>query len=707
MRKLTFLTLLILFLAAGAAIAQEIRFGQPPVGLAPGRRDGIVVAASRTQYLALWRDERISVNDPRLWASRVTASGIGVDGTGFNVTSLQPDADYDIASDGSSFFVAWTENHNRVRLVAISAGGEITPLTTMDVPAHNVALAWNGEHLFVAASRPAGVPFFEGGQIHVMMLDRAGNLVLKPTSLVESEFVLSHVEAIFVDGRFRLQWFDDKTGGVRSYGLRPAELLNGTATKFVFSGTAAAVRAQDVAFETVGGAGNTYYIARVAHRDGVNTVVGDYYTQNHQLLWTGSRLVNDESPNLPFVRPATSWNGTAFVTAWAAPAGGPGGLRVSFSKPALPAQSFHVLPGGEATSMAVTSVGTTTFVASTRDQPAGSWVEAELLSNDETSRTRFMLSAGLPEQALPTGVWRGNHHLLVWREVFGDGARLVTGRLSPGDAAVVRSASLPPMNVTSEPSIATDGSQALIAFNAGGQLQTILIDSDQNVLETKTLASAGTTAPTVIWDGARYVVTWGAPHGILAMRVGLDTQPAVLSPMTTNAAPLLFLDGDRYLFSWTDDTALRGLVVSRALIPQGQPLPLAPGRFSAPHGVQGNGEVAIATIDTGILHLVRWSLAGGIRVLSAAASARDIAGVLVDGDGYLVAAGAASYEVRGNAISKARITYPFVPSNMPATVLGGAPKTLVVWKRPPQSATEQRMQMVARYAEESPRRRVV
>ncbi|HEX7152433.1 MAG TPA: hypothetical protein VF618_13175 [Thermoanaerobaculia bacterium] len=706
MRKLV--ASIILLLAAGAAYAQEIRFGQPPIGLAPGRRDGIVVAASRSTYLAIWRDERISPADPRLWASRVTASGIGVDGTGFNITALEQDSDYAVVSEGSNFLVAWTEQHSRVRIVRISAAGEIAPVTTIHVPVDDVALSFNGEQIFLAASRTTGGPF-GGGQIHVLLLDREGNALMQPVSLIESIFALAEVEAVLVNGRFRLQWFDDKFGGLRSHMLEPAKLLDGTATRLVVHGSAPEVRPQ-VLFETVGRDGTPdYYIARVIHNNGKNVVRGIYHDGSSQYSTFTQQLVNDESDNLPYVRPAAAWNGEAFVTAWGAPAGGAGGVRVKFTKPGGSATAkVHELPGGEATSIAVTSVGSTTFVASTRDYPTGTVVEAELLANDETSRTRFVLSAGLPKQALPVAVWRGNHHLLVWREIFGDGARLVTGRLAPEDPTVVRGGNVGPLNVTSDPSIATDGTQALIAFNAGGRLQTVLLDADQNVLETKDLAPAGTTAPTAIWSGSNYVVTWGTPQGISAMRVGLDTQPVVLSTMTTNAAPIVLRHQDRLLFAWNDNEALRGLVRTKALVPQGETLTLVRGKFSAPRGAEGANEVAIAAIEEGILHVVRWSLAG-VHVLSAAVDARttEISGVVARGDGYLVGAGAYTFDVTGAEISKARVTYPFVPPGMPATLLAGAPKTLVVWKRPPQSITEQRMQMVARYALESPRRRGV
>ena len=106
----------------------EFPIAAHPTGFAPHDRRNIMIAATETMSLAVWEDFRVDPNQPpRIWATRIAnISGKVLDTTGIQIVALPASAGTAlraVATDGTDFLIAWTED-TQLKFVKVNAAGD-------------------------------------------------------------------------------------------------------------------------------------------------------------------------------------------------------------------------------------------------------------------------------------------------------------------------------------------------------------------------------------------------------------------------------------------------------------------------------------------------------------------------------------------------------------------------------------------------------
>lgn len=117
------------------------------------------IAASATDYLVVWGDDRLNAGHADLFAARVSHAGVVRDPFGFAVsTAANEQTKPAVASDGTSFLVTWSDTRNdpgvsNVYAARVDANGGVLDASGLAMGASLAAQRWSSVRYAAAAAR--------------------------------------------------------------------------------------------------------------------------------------------------------------------------------------------------------------------------------------------------------------------------------------------------------------------------------------------------------------------------------------------------------------------------------------------------------------------------------------------------------------------------------------------------------------------------
>ncbi len=655
-----------------AVLGPESAVDAPAVGAGANVQEHFAAAWTGNLYFVAWSDTRMSnTGATQVWGSRLSPTGMSQDQFGLQLTYGRGGDHPAVACVPNYCWVAWTD-YNQLEGVRVSAGGTIldaapVAFSSSSATMADLSMATNGTDFFLAwtddrsgvqsifgrailadAGLPGEVVVSSGalirrrpvvvptGSDYVVawsdlrgtsadiwarrVLDGGGTLGPETqisTSSPTDDFVSGAADTA---GDVLLTW--DTAIGI--IGRRMTSLLtpidaspfaiNGTTAaaarhaKTVFDGTqwvvayeAGATQKLQVSAVSPGGSpsdpgsgllGSTGTTPALASNDGGLTLIG--WHNQHLAATLGHVNVNTTGSGLSLIAPPTLSASSQFDPDVA---GIDGGFLVvwqdSRSDRLLPtarwfdrngaavAASFELSP-----SPSVASDGR--GAAAGPDQAAAVWVDA---ASSVLRLTRIApqgasldvpplnLASGFP-QANPSGAWGPGSYLVVWQEPHATSdiyARRV-GTTGPPGAGAFAVAAGGSAEVT--PAVAGNPTQWLVAWGEGGgtRIGYTRVSAAGALLDvpTKTLFGTGASRlnPSLASDGSDFLVSW-FDNGtlVVAARVKADGTvadgaPVVLAGGLSTQTPNAVWDGRRYLVTWLSG----GTVLTRGLPSAGPPL---------------------------------------------------------------------------------------------------------------------------------------
>ena len=328
--------------------------------------------------------------------------------------------------------------------------------------------------------------------------------------------------------------------------------------------------------------------------------------------------------------PDVTFDGSNFIVAWQDHRGGDADVyaaRVSSAGVVLDRGGVAIATGaGHQGAPALATDGAQVLVAWEHEEDgrpllrAARWAPGGRVLDDPP----IALPSGGGSQRSPAAIWNGSRYLVAWEDFRGPESDIYAARIGPDgsllDAAgiAVSTAAGPQLG----PSLACHGAACFVTWadlrdGASFDVYGARVDADGSLRDATglpvVLAPEAQVAPSVAWDGARYVIAWqdarvdGINTDLHATRLD-PVSGAVEAPFEVSAA--------------TGDQVTPALVAGA-----GQVLAVWDDR----RGGRDEGDVMAARIDSAGLVLDR---AG--RVVSAASAPERAPAAAYDGSNYLV-----------------------------------------------------------------------
>ena len=699
-------------------------------GLAPYGRQNVEIAASRDQYLAVWEDNRSFPAAPRIFGSRIAAPGVVIDSLGFPIAALGP-SDVKtriqaIASDGNDFMVAFTSRGD-LRFVKVTSEAIVGEVQTPGVTAEQVAMAWIGfGYAVFVTNTPSNGEL--SSTVRVFFVDRDGRFGTTPSNAVLSPGVVSIAAVTSADGNdVVLGWIDTADQAVHLHGYPTAAVRNGQpaeAQQVVPQGSTGSLSALGLATN-----GSEFFATWVEFRGGVNSYRGRRFTQGGVPIAPAVTLGPVVDPNP--LRPVVAWNGTEYVvTMRTKPSAGveAGFFRADGS----PATAQPVLVGeGNVPDASVASAGPYSFFVWNEVRAGG---VSEIYGDAVTlgGGLRFgagqsaLLSRSGPGVSDVSVVWQGDHYLAAWLETS-DTTRAVIGRFTPnGDLLDGNGITISAGTRSSAPSLATDGSIAIVSWADASGVTISTVDGAGHVVRVAGPYPALIERPAAHWNGSQFATFWRGSQGLTGLRVtrdgrAIDSQPLPIGP--ANGAPVVGWTGTEYVVV----TRFATIVCDPCINPQDLFVQFVSSSLGAIGSLTrlSSDYSAVPSIVSGLSGaLIVWAQRAG-NGLSTIRGARASHGSLLDavggfdvgpggdnptafasGTGWVVVSGPYTWTVSSDGTVGPRMTsFNFVPPGAASMIVVGGPATLVVYRRLP-IGNEQMAPVLGRYLFE-PRRRPV
>lgn len=490
-----------------------------PISAGYGHQTSPSVAFNGLRFLVAWDDARSGTFD--VYASRVNKSGIVVDGTGIAVSTATGDQqDPAVASDGSTFLVAWSSGgspNQDIYAARVSNTGVVADPTGIAVSTAAPqdlypAATWDGTNFVIA---------WEASQVV-----RAARVTT--------------LGAVLDAGGFPV-------GGPS--GLAPAVTSNGSSSFLAWHTNAPATSGRDV------------YAARVSSGGGVvdSPPILVSITANNQRA------------------PALAWNpeGRYFLVVWRDDRGTSAdiyGARVTGTGTILDGTGFPISTApGDQTDASVVWSGTH-FLVVWDDVRSGDENDVDIYGARVDTNGTVLEPGGIPisarfgsSQDSNAVAWDGTNFLVVWRDTR-SGSHIYGARVSDA-GAVLEGAGIPISTAAGfqdEPALAWNGMHYLVVWkqSSGSTIDIegvrvnrsgTLADSSAIVIETGTGFKAD---PAVAWSG-NWLVVWVGGAGIQGARVSytgtvLDPSGITISDAPdSQSAPVVAAQGN-FLVLWHD-----------------------------------------------------------------------------------------------------------------------------------------------------------
>lgn len=414
------------------------------------------------------------------------------------------------ASNGSDFYLTWSTGTNVVGSpmdtsgnLAHPSGVVLTPSASVLAQPFSGSMNWSGSVWWIGWQHA-----IQGIQLRRV---RPDGTALGPIVTVDAANESDHgppVVAALPTGGVQIAWQD--IDGAEWNVLGQRVLANGTSLPFanMVQGTAAHSRTE---------------LATGPNGTALLTARSESATENRALAWPLDRFGNALSDPITVASganigaPAAAWNGQQWLVAWA-DAGQILARRYDAGLSPIDASPFLVMPGFSAD---VAALGDDFLVVGTEfgssiqllfpyavrvDGPTGAVLDP----------TPIQLGNNFAQ--LPRVVTCGGRWLVAWQRNFSHDDRLASIESCFVDSNGVNSSvNVPVFSSGGRPDLASDGSQALIAWRTGTlasadtDIRGRLIDASGNFVGSDFLVSGASGKqrdPAVAWNGAHFVVTW-------------------------------------------------------------------------------------------------------------------------------------------------------------------------------------------------------
>lgn len=533
-----------------------------PIATGPGQHGGPAVASDGVDFLVVWTDG--SYDEKDIFAGRVSAGGVVLDGEGFAVTDA-PSGQWApaVAWDGSHYLTAWTDDRGEDDSDVI--GARVSPSGAVDGPELVIAggpeddffpsLASSGAGAYVvwgeyprARAHPGEPPPWSvlGLQVEdgvvVGSPQRIGTGTDPAVAFNGTDHLVPwSVEQYVLPGPFPPQndVFAARVSGAGSLLDDPALHLTPQANS---------QRAPAVAWN-----GDTYLAVWEDYRPRPEDPFGPvrhYFgrvSPTGEILDGGGTALSRPTGRGPVVAAS---NGDGFLLAWTVGAG-IAGVRVDAGGRLVDPEPFTIPPGPggvAAGHLAVASDGSDYLAVWNHNNVSEGYrsevVGARIPAAGTPGGTVVPVSGG--DGWAPALAWNGESYLVAWRRSSGDAKGPPASR-GPGIAAVRvdRAGTVLDRRPTvvpqpdgvgfSRPGVAAGNGTFLVAWNSRPddyswepRTEGVRVDARGRVLDRSPVVLAtGTVSyekPRLSWDGVHYLVVWMDEDGpyekdVLAARV--------------------------------------------------------------------------------------------------------------------------------------------------------------------------------------------
>jgi hypothetical protein len=531
------LVLVVCALTAGAHLdaqaAPSFEIAPPRIGPAPRQPQGLTLAASTTQFLAVWADEH-GGGELKERATRVSPDGAPLDGVGIPLSTgvsqhWNDSLTLAAGSDGSDFVVI-SRSESLVTSAVITADGNHQVNEAALPRMYRATLVWLGsEYALVYVSEQFSI-------IRYLLLDRTGIATGPPRDLIATAAGASSIAAAIGRGStFAIAWTDTSDG--RVHVVRPSveDLRRGSAAVIVaaYGLPRAGPSASDVGVAS-DGMGYLCVWTEEATATTDRTV--------HARPLTSEGVPSAEASGLGaitvYAKSSVAFDGSSYIVAFSDPERNvvttrlqAGSAEPAFTQPMTVAQfSSASVVSNPKGSLLIWTAPSQEVMAAAFPIPA--------VGPSDPGR---VISLGAAAQNGIAGEWRGDHYLMVWGEISAQ-ASVWYGRFdlngNPLDGTGVS------LGSGSAYAIATDGRKTLVVWT-DGVVKAAVIDGSGRATPPVMLSRNPTFGqPVVAWNGNQYVVLWtesvtDSPHRrqTVVARVGPEGNP-LGDPDLVSASPL-------------------------------------------------------------------------------------------------------------------------------------------------------------------------
>ncbi|HLL04291.1 MAG TPA: hypothetical protein VK539_27145 [Myxococcaceae bacterium] len=551
-----------------------------------------VLAFNGTNYLLVWRSLRGGLYD--LYATRVSSTGTVLDPEGIPVSNGPGDASTPhVASNGTDFFVAWSDNRDNTWLIygtRVEASGKVTHPGGLPMAVNRVfhlapRVASNGTDFLVVWN---GLGVMGDMDVYGRRISSAGQF-MDTTDLVitATQNVEERSPAVASNGSNYLVVWDDFRSGVtiHIHGARVSNagvVLDSNSLQLT-SGTsdqvAPAVASNGTDFLVTwldwrGSSSRDLYGARVASNGTVVDVNG---------VAIGAHLNHSEST------PAVIANGGDYFVAW---------MEWNTTNQTRRILGSRVLgslsvtsPVVDTTNLAFSSTGgncqqpnvapaTTGYLMAwhcavgSGSELQSAWVAS--LTGTITAGGSLAVTTGPVHQTEAAIASNGSNYLVVWTETGSSGASIYGARVAPTGGAVDRAGFVigSAARERQAPAVASNGADYLVTWmdyrdvnwniygarvRGSGPTASAVVDSSGLLISSHPDTQY---SPSVASDGTDYLVVWRQVpvdradiHGARVGSDGVVQDPsgiAIATNLVEHYTPRVASNGSGYLVIWAE-----------------------------------------------------------------------------------------------------------------------------------------------------------
>jgi hypothetical protein len=436
-----------------------------------------------------------------------------------------------VTAGGSTTLIAWEDfrlgSDCDVRAARIAANGSVVDadgfvVTNLPNSQFTPEAAWDGTNFLVAWS----------DWVSAVTWDIRATRVTPAAAVLDTPFVVSNAAndqiepSLAWDGTsFVVAWADRRSGSGDVYAGR----VTAAGTVQDGSGFVLSNAADEQVLPAVAAAGGTVLATWGDSRGSSEDVYGARIDSGSVLDASGRVLSTLANPQ---EGPSVAWDGSGYLTVW---------------------------QDGRA--------------------PGGDDIYAARAAADGTALdgTGIAVSAGAAPEGEPDVTWNGSNYLVVWQDYrSGTGYDVYAARVSAA-GAVLDAGGIAVSTAAGDqtsPAVASDGSGFIVTWTDGRNLGTTgedvyaaRVDGGGTVQDpggiAVSTASADQRAPSLVWNGADFVLAWedrrsGTSYDVYAARVSsagavLDTAGIALStPVNDQRYPHVARDGTTALVVWQD-----------------------------------------------------------------------------------------------------------------------------------------------------------
>ena len=609
------------------------------------RREHSALAFNGTDYLVVWRYPRGRVYD--VYAARVSGSGTVLDPAGLALgTGPGIGASPAVASNGTDFFVVWTQNawqRWELRGTRVTAAGEVSSPGGMRVSTTALrsqywpAIASNGTDYLLVWHQFTADGFSD---ILGRRISSTGALLDPSDLLIAGEWeVFEEDPSVASNGTVYLVAWNQGTDDDLSHRVHATRV---STEGEVLEGTGFPLRPSDSYQLDVQLASNgTNFLAAWVEVYGLDEVV--YMARVTE--WgdlpdpLGFAVNSSSSPQNHERYPALASDGTGYLLAWCSVdesfTGHVRATRISASAPAW--QAVHD-PGGFVLSAYGTVMGTAVapadhgyFVAWERNpDQIGDLDFAWVSPAASVAPGSYAVTASVSSlhQTEPSVASNGSNHLVVWTETSPDGIKIYGTRLTLDGGAI----DVPPLEIAvsnrerGAPAVASNGTDYFVAWAdfrdmnwniygarvlGSGLSSAAVVDADGIAVSTHPAFQGN---PAVASDGTDYLVVWrqdagggGDIHGARVTGSGTVLDPGgieIAAQGIEHYTPRVASNGSGYFVVWAEYRDLTGWDVQGARVSAAGAL-LDPAGIGISNAVREQYDPDIAA--DGIDYFVAWS----------------------------------------------------------------------------------------------------